>query len=432
MNYPQALAYIQNSNTAFCKPGTERVEELCRRMGDPQNKLSFIHVAGTNGKGSVCAMLEAVLLRAGLRVGVFSSPAVLDFNEQIRVCGAPIGEEAFASLACRIRPIADGMTDRPTSFELLTALAFAHFAETDCEIIVLETGLGGRTDATNVVENTLLSVITGIAKDHTAFLGDTVAAIAREKAGIIKSGRPVLFGGEDDEAYAVIAQAAQEKNAPLYRVERERVRVTEATLRGTRFDFGENKDITLSLMGLYQPYNAATVWTACEILKNTYGFSLGEADRRAALSAVSWRARFEKLSDEPLVIYDGAHNPQGIAAALASIRALFGTQKVLLVTGVLRDKDYHEIALSLASVACRAFTVTLDSPRALDAAEYAQTLCDAGLPAQAFETAADAIEAAKAEAKKSGSPVFCLGSLYLYRAVATCFPQSARREAVTL
>ncbi len=420
MNYTQALRYIENVNTAFCKPGTERTSELCRRMGDPQKSLRVIHIAGTNGKGSTLAMLERILIEAGYKVGVFSSPAVRDFKEQIRINGAPITESALAALTAQAETHVAICADIPTSFELLTAPAFAHFKAEDCHIVILETGLGGKLDATNIIERPLLSIITGIALDHTVFLGDTVAAIAAEKAGIIKEGAPVLFGGADPEAGAVIEKTAKEKNAPFFSVPQEDIRHVRPSLDGTLFDFGARKDIRLSLLGLYQPKNAATVLSAVDILVKN-GLAIPETAVRRGLADTVWHARFEILSKDPLVIYDGAHNPQGIAEAVRSIQAYFGTRKIALLTGVLRDKDYKEIAAMLGAVAAHAFTVTPPSPRALDAAEYADVLRAAGIPTDAHTDIKEAAHAALAYAKKTSLPLICLGSLYLYQSIYPLF-----------
>ena len=416
MTYPEALTYIQGINTAFCKPGLERTYSLCHALGDPQEALRFIHIAGTNGKGSTLAMLESILLAAGYSVGVFSSPAVRDFCEQIRADGKAIEEKDLADLVTEAAPVAEGLTDKPTSFELLTALAFLYFKRQGCDIVLLEAGLGGRLDATNVVKTTVLSVITGIALEHTAFLGDTVEAIAGEKAGIIKPRVPVLFGGEDASAREVIEAKAKALHAPFYAASHDKLLHIRPSLDGTLFDYGEHRDLSLSLLGLYQPKNAATVLEAVRIL-NQNGFSVPETAVRAGLSRTVWHARFEVLSRDPLVIYDGAHNPNGIAEAVRSIKAYFGEQKIVLLSGVLRDKDYTEIADMLALVTLCAFTVTPDSPRALSAKEYAEALRARGIDALPAETVADGVEAALERAKKEQAPLVCLGSLYLYKDV---------------
>lgn len=413
MNYQEALAYIHSVDWTFCKPGLERVTALCEALGNPQDDLKFIHVAGTNGKGSFCAMTASILQAAGYRTGLFTSPYIKVFNERMQVDGAPIADEELAELTASVRPIADAMTDKPTEFELITAIAFLYFKRHHCDVVVLETGMGGRLDATNLIRHPLLSVITGIALDHTAFLGDTIAQIATEKAGIIKSGCPVLWGGENAEAEAVIAAAAQAQNAPYRRVDRLPLQVHEATLDGTRFSYGAYRDVTLSLLGLYQPHNVTTVLTAVTMLKEQ-GFVVSDEAVRVGLASVYWPARFEVLSRRPLVIFDGAHNVQGIAAAVHSIRHYFSTQKVYVLTGVLKDKDYTAIAQQLASVASRAFVLTPDNPRALAGEEYAALLESLGVPATAYGSVGEAYTAARAVAEADGIPLLCLGSLYTY------------------
>ena len=193
MNYTEAIEYIHSVNWTFCKPGLERVTELCHALGDPQDSLKFIHVAGTNGKGSFCAMTDSILRNAGLKVGLFTSPYIVEFNERMRINSLNISDSELCELVETVKPIADKMTDKPTEFELITAIAFLYFARNDCDVVVLECGLGGRLDATNIIKTPILSVITGIALDHTSILGDTVQKIAGEKAGIIKKDVPVLW-----------------------------------------------------------------------------------------------------------------------------------------------------------------------------------------------------------------------------------------------
>lgn len=413
MNYQEALAYIHAVNWTFCKPGLERVTALCEALGNPQDDLRFIHVAGTNGKGSFCAMTASILRAAGYRTGLFTSPYIKVFNERMMIDGQPISDEELAELTAFVRPVADGMTDKPTEFELITAIAFLYFKRHHCDVVVLETGMGGRLDATNLIRHPLLSVITGIALDHIAFLGDTIPQIAAEKAGIIKAGCPVLWGGENVEAEAVIAAAAQEKNAPYHRVDRTSLRVLSADLEGTHIAYGDDDDLTLSLLGLYQPYNAATVLTAVKLLKEQ-GLIISPDAVREGLASVYWPGRFEVLSRQPLTIFDGAHNAEGIGAAVESIRHYFADQKVYVLTGVLQDKDYHAIAHSLAQVASRAFVLTPENPRALAGETYAALLEELGVAAEAYGSIEAAYAAARAAAQADGTPLLCLGSLYTY------------------
>ena len=417
MTYNEALEYIHSVSWTFCKPGLERIGELCEKLGNPQKDMKFVHVAGTNGKGSFCSMLSSTLMESGLCVGLYTSPYIRFFNERMCVNGEPIANDELAELCEYIKPIADGMTDKPTEFELITAVAFEFFKRHNCDIVVLEAGMGGRLDSTNIIRNPLLSVITGIALDHTAFLGDTVEKIAAEKAGIIKDNSPVLYGGTDDIAATVIENTAKNSGSDYHRVDYSKLGNVRPSLDGTTFDYGEYTDLKISLLGMYQPRNASVVINAVEILKNR-GLNISEKNLRDGLSGAKWRGRFEVISRDPLMIFDGAHNPQGISSAVESIKTYFGNEKVYLLTGVLRDKDYSAIAADLSTVASKAFTLTPDSPRALSANEYAETLNSKGIDAKAFDTLADALDTARAEARRGGVPLICLGSLYVYASLA--------------
>jgi len=413
MNYNESIEYIHNISWTFCKPGLERISELCKKLGDPQNSLRFIHVAGTNGKGSFCSMLESVLRAAGLKTGLYTSPYIRYFNERMCVEGKPISNEELAEITSYVRPIADSMTDKPTEFELITAIAFEYFKRNGCDVVVLEAGMGGRLDSTNVIREPLLSVITGIALDHVAFLGDTVEKIAAEKAGIIKDRRPVLWGGDDASAARVIADTAAERGSEFIAVDYSRLENLVSGLDGSRFDFGEHKNVNIKLLGLYQPRNAAVVLSAVDSLRRS-GVDISEDAVRRGLASASWAGRFEIISKEPLIIFDGAHNAQGIEAAVKSIKHYFGDEKIYVLTGVLRDKDYDYIANKLASVAKRAFVMTPDSPRALPAEEYAGVLADKGVAAKHYGSIKEAFYAARERAKADGAPLVCLGSLYVY------------------
>ena len=412
MTYEEALEYIHGISWTFCKPGLERTRELCTALGNPQDELKFIHVAGTNGKGSFCAMLDSVLRAAGYKVGLYTSPYIKIFNERMRVNGANIPGDTLAEITEYVRPIAEKMTDRPTEFELITAIAFEYFKRERCDVVILEAGMGGRLDSTNIISNPILSVITGIALDHTAFLGDTVEKIAAEKAGIIKSA-PVLFGGEDSSARAVIAKRAQECAVPFIEPDYSLIDNLQADLRGTRFSYRHHKDVRINLLGLYQPKNAALVLEAVDAL-SVLGMPIEEKDVLRGLAEASWLARFEIVNYSPLIIFDGAHNPQGIASATESVAHYFGERKVAVITGVLKDKDYGFIANKLARVASYAFTITPDNPRALTAEEYAEVLRKNGVRATPTANIAEAVALAVAEADKNGDAIVCLGSLYTY------------------
>lgn len=409
MTYRQAEDALRGTNRPFCKPGTQRVEALCEALGRPQRSLRVLHVTGTNGKGSFCAIVDAMLTAAGYRVGRFSTPALCEMRETVTVNGESIPEAEFAALAQELLALSEKLPDPPTEFELLTALALKWFDKNNCDLVLLECGMGGLTDATNVIDSPVLSVITGVSVDHTSFLGTTVAEIARQKAGIIKEGRPVLWCGADPEAEAVIRAVATEKNAPLHTVPRERLTLRSWDLSGTVFDFNGREGLHLSLLGLYQADNAANALTAADLLRSM-GWQIPEAALREGLKTVRWKGRFEVLSQSPLIIVDGGHNPEGIARAAESIEAYFCHQKVAIVTGIMADKDYRAVACRLAPLAEEVFCVTPHNPRALPSREYAAVFRALRVSAQACAGGANALR----RAVKTGLPVVCLGSLYMY------------------
>lgn len=421
-----AIAYIHAHKKHPGSGGLSRMRDLLEKCNNPQNGMRFVHIAGTNGKGSVSAMTESVLRSCGYRTGLFTSPYLRAFHERIRVCGKPIPPRALARLVKKIRPIADAMKTPPTEFELITAIGFLYFKEQKCDVVVLEVGLGGRLDPTNVIDSPSISVITGIAMDHTEVLGDTVEKIAAEKAGIIKHGTPVVWGGEHMAARRVIEAAAEEIGATFVAAEDTPVQNATFTLSGVTMDYGAWRGVQMPLLGIYQAKNLATVLKSVEILQRR-GFDLPEARVREGLSSVRWQGRFEKLREHPQVFFDGAHNPEGIAAAKESIECYFPGEKILILTGVMADKDHGEMVRSLAPIAERVFTVTPpDNPRALPAAEYAAEWQAAGVPATAYGRVDDAVSAALSAAKETGQPLFVLGSLYLYGSVDAALAASGQ------
>lgn len=435
MTYQEALDYIHSVCWKGSRPGLERTVELTNRLGRPQDGLKFIHVAGTNGKGSTSAMLASILQKAGYRVGLYTSPFILRFNERIKIDGQDIPDEELARVTELVKPHAEAMADVPTEFELITAIALCYFARHRCDYVVFEVGMGGRLDSTNVIdaETVAASVITGIAMDHTAFLGDTPEKIAAEKAGIIKTGVPVVYGGHhpavgestpSPEAIScgeVIRKKAAEMGAPYLVTDHTRLKSVRADLFGCDFDFGDCKDLHIPLAGLYQPHNAANVLTVVEVLRRS-GLIISEEAVRAGLSDVYWPGRFEILSRSPLIIADGGHNPEGIDAAIASVKTYFKDEKILLLTGVMADKDYTHMVARMGEVTARAFCVRPANDRALDAAKYADAFRAIGIPAHGYATVAEGVEAASAVAAAEGKALLCLGSLYMYGEVRAAVP----------
>lgn len=413
MEYEEALSYIHSFKRTKAHPSLERIKKLLSLMGDPQNTFRAVHVAGTNGKGSFCAMLDTVLRESGYITGLYTSPYIERFNERMCFCGEPVSDGELAEITLYVKRFADTMEDSPTEFDITTAVGFEFFRRKKVDIAVVEAGLGGRFDSTNVFENPLLSVITGVALDHTELLGDTVEKIAFEKAGIIKRATPVLYGGNDISAGRVIEKVAAECGSHLTVTDISDVKIKNADLDGTVFDFGLTDNIHISLLGMCQPYNAANVVNAVRILRKR-GVDIPDRALLSGLEKTRWKARFERLCLSPDVFFDGSHNPQGIDFAVKTIKYYFGEKKVNLVMGVMRDKDYTDMARELAPIAEHVYTLTPDNPRALPSAELAKIFALCGARVTAFDRIKDGVMKALADASSKGCAVVALGSLYLY------------------
>ena len=419
MNYNETLEYIHSVVWRGSRPGLSRTAELLEKTGSPEKGMKFIHVAGTNGQGSTCAMLDSVLRAAGYKTGLYTSPYIVRFNERMKIDGEDISDEELAEIATFVRPFADQMADPPTEFELITAIAFLYFKNHGCDAVVLEVGMGGRLDSTNVIKDPVVSVITGIALDHTAVLGDTIEKIAYEKAGIIKKSRPVVYGGRDDTAFNVIKERADSLGCELTRTDVPGINIVSQNTGGTVFDYRGLSALKIGLTGTYQPENAATVVDTLAVLKKE-GFAISDNALRAGLANASWPARFEMLSSSsPLAFFDGSHNVQGVTAAADSIKALLGGKAVILM-GVLADKDYRDMVSLIAPLAERVFTVTPPSPRALSAEELASVFRGHGVEAGPGEIPVSVANAKRYAAQK-GLPLVMLGSLYMYGEVKKAF-----------
>ncbi len=409
MDYQAALAYIHAVHWAGHKPGLARTRALLAALGGPERGLRFVHVAGTNGKGSTAAMLASCLQCAGYRVGLFTSPFIERFNERIQVDGVPIPDADLARLTGRVRPAADGMADTPTEFEIITALGMLRFAECGCDIVVLEVGMGGALDSTNVIAPPECAVITALGLDHVKELGPTLADIAAAKAGIIKPGSPVVSYGGAPEADAVIARAAAERAAPLTVVDFARLRVTERGLGGQRFDFDGLDGLRLPLLGSYQPKNAAVAVTALRVLR-TRGWDIPDEAIRRGLAEVRWPGRFELLRADPPFLLDGSHNAHGMRATAESLRDYFPGKRFVFLVSIMADKDADGMLRLLLPLAARFVTVTAPSPRAIPAGALAERIRALGGEAEA----APSIEAGvrRAERLAGDGPAAALGTLY--------------------
>jgi dihydrofolate synthase/folylpolyglutamate synthase len=413
MTYKEALGYIHSVTWMGSRPGLSRITELCEKMNNPQNSLRFVHVAGTNGKGSFCCMLSEILSAAGYRVGLFTSPFIKEFNERIRINGENIADEDLAEVTEYVRGFADTMEDLPTEFELITAIALEYFRRQNCDIVVLEVGMGGRLDSTNVITTPVLSVITEISLDHTGMLGDTVEAIAAEKAGIIKEGVPVMFSGTDARARAVVADAAQKMGCAITYPVYDTLIVERSSVEGSTFTYDGQTGYTISLSGLYQPRNAAAVICAVMALRQA-GYSVSDEALRVGLACARWSARFELLRRDPVIIYDGGHNPGGVTVSFASVTQYFPGVKCTALSGIMADKDYAETVEISAPHIARVFTVTPEVPRALHASAYADTYRAHGVEAIPCDSIDSGVAAAIDDARREGRPLIIFGSLYMY------------------
>jgi dihydrofolate synthase/folylpolyglutamate synthase len=401
--------------------GLARTRALLRKLGNPERKLRFVHVAGTNGKGSISAMIASALAEAGCLTGLYTSPYIHDFNERICVNGVPIEDASLAELTECVRFHADAMSDRPTEFEMITALAFQYFFDKACDVVVLEVGLGGRLDATNVIETPELAVISKIAMDHTAELGVSLERIAREKAGVIKSGGLVVSSPQDETAARVIRNKCLAEDARPGFVDEGDIELLARTLDGQRFRFGDEKDYEIPLHGDHQLINAATAILALENLRGR-GFDIPDSAIRSGLRNVCWPGRFEILRREPFFIVDGAHNPDGVRAAVSAFARLFPGKKATFLFGVLADKDYLGMIKILLPAAKRFFVVPPENPKALPSAELvARIRMTAGsYSATVCETVEAGVNAVLNEARKD-DVIIALGSLYMVGAVRNCF-----------
>lgn len=379
MNYDEALKYINNIPKFSKTLGNDDLKRLLTCLGNPQDKLSFIHVAGTNGKGSVCAMTASILRTAGYKVGLYTSPFIEIFNERIQINGQNIPNDALGRVATVVKHEIEALGIEISAFAQITAMAFLYFAEENCDLVVLETGLGGRLDATNVIKAPKVCAITKIGLDHTEYLGDTIEKIAEEKCGIIKIGTPVVTCSSQDSAAMSVIRAACEKNK-------------------TRLFVTEEYSGKLGLLGDYQKANAAIAEKTAQIL------GISEEHITRGLADAKWIARFEFLRDN--LILDGGHNPDGVRALIKSLKKL--GKRVVFVVAMMQDKDIGEVSAEIAAFAERVIVTEVNVPRCIGA----EALAEYFPGAQIEKDSILAVEKALADCQKDELVCVC-GSLYL-------------------
>jgi len=391
--------------------GLDTMRHLMAKLNNPQDKVKFIQVAGTNGKGSTAAYLTSILSEAGIKVGRYTSPAVFSSTEQYFACGSCISESEYAQGMTAVAEAAaslDGET--PTAFEQETALAFWYFAKKGCELAILEAGLGGDMDATNIVTTTVCSIITSISMDHCRILGNKISEIAAHKAGIIKPGAPIICIEQKEDAMEPIRVAAKAADTPLYEVHRDEVRQIFSDKRESIVFFREFENLHLKLLGSCQPENAALAVQAASVLSRSY--PIEKKHIYDGIEKTRWGGRFELHSGSPDIILDGAHNPDGIRRLRESVNQMFGAVPICYVCGVLADKDYEKEIEILFGRASNVFTVTPPSPRAMKSTDLKVAIKERfpQLKVTSFDSE-DGIEKAMEAAVSQNNPVVVCGTL---------------------
>ena len=426
MSIADTLEYIHSVKWQGSKPGLERTRELLAALGNPEKTLKFVHIAGTNGKGSTAACVASVLQTSGYATGLYTSPYIIRFNERMQVNGEYISDEELERFTDEIRPFADAMTDPPTEFELITALAMKYFVYKKCDIVVLEVGMGGELDSTNVIGKPVVAIITAIGYDHVKELGPTLSDIAGAKAGIIKNGCDVVIYGGEPEVEEVFEKVSAEREATLHKADFRRIIHEEYSLDGVRINLDPYGEIAIPLIGAYQPKNVVVAITALELLSEK-GYRIKSDDITAGLANVRWPGRFEILGRDPVFILDGAHNPQGIEATAGSLRRHFGERKIVFIVGVMADKDVDLMISYIAPQAQAFIAVRPDNPRAMGEKALAEKLAVYGIPVSARDTIRAGVAEAIGRAGKEGI-VCALGSLYFSGEIRSAYLSQMRNE----
>lgn len=416
MDWNEAIALLHGANWKHTKIGLERMRDFMHALGDPQEKLRYVHIAGTNGKGSACVMIQSILTAAGFRTGLYISPHLDQFNERLSIDGQMISDADLRRLAARVRAAAETLGEEPTDFEMITAMAFCWFEEQHCDLVVLEVGMGGRLDATNIISSPEVCAIMHIGLDHTEFLGDTVEKVAAEKAGILKPGADCVLYHQLPGVMEVVQKRFADVNpdaaARLVTTDPAAFTARARSIDGQVFDYRNRPELRIQLLGNYQMENAMAVLDIIDCLQRR-GFGISEDAIRVGLARASWPGRFELLSRTPLLIVDGAHNPNGVEALVDTIRAYFPDQKINFVMGVMKDKDYHTMLRLIAPYAARFITELPDAHRALRPEALKseiRTYFDG--PVETADSVTAAVQRAMEIAEGSDAITICFGSLY--------------------
>lgn len=382
MNYQEAIDFIHSTYKFGSKLGLSNITKLTELLGNPQDSYKIIHIAGTNGKGSTSNMIHDVLMAAGYKAGLFISPYLEEFTERIQINKVHIDKEALARITSLVKEKIEIMIEEgynhPTEFEVVTAIGFKYFQEQNIDFLVLEVGLGGRFDATNVVSNTLVSVITSIGYDHMEYLGDTLEKIAFEKAGIIKENSNVVIYPQDENVINTIADIAKTRNANYYLTDKNNIKKINGNLTGQWFKYLKNDvfdlhEVKITFLGEHQLYNALTALRALEIIKLS-GYNITEESILTGFKSVKFAGRFEIIHENPVIVIDGGHNIDGIGAFSKAVREYFKDKKVILFFGMLKDKNPEDILPFLVPLCKEIYTLTPNNPRAMKASDLAELI----------------------------------------------------------
>ena len=419
MKYQEALDYLESLNTYGIVPGLDSITELCRRLGNPQDKLKFVHIAGTNGKGSTLAYVSTVLKCAGYRVGRYLSPTIFEYRERIQVNGKAISKAALCEGVEEIQSVVEAMVSdgfaHPTPFEVETALAFWYFLKKECDIVVLETGMGGLQDATNLITTTQAAVLASISMDHMKFLGNSLKEIAAQKAGIIKEGCEVVSMVQTAEAMEVVERAAKDKHCTLHIADVSFAKNIRYDVEKQRFDYGNLKKLEIGLAGKFQIANAVLAVKTIEVLGQK-GFPVSEEALRKGLKETVWQGRFSVIGKKPLFIVDGAHNEDAAKKLADSIEFYFTNKRIIYIMGILRDKEYDKIIDLTSKYAEQIITITPPgNPRAMAAYDLAKEIARVHPAVTAVDSLEEAVEMSYLLAGKE-DVIIAFGSLsYLGR-----------------
>ena len=399
--------------------GLDNMYDVLNALGNPEDKQKIIIIGGTNGKGSTVAYLSAILREKGLKVGTFTSPEIIVFNDRIQINEQNIPMEDLEAITLKIKKITEQQKIPITEFEMITAIAIEYFSQEDCDITLLEVGMGGRLDATNSVRNPLLSIIMRIGLDHTDFLGNTIEEITMEKAGIIKENTPIILYNEDDRVYNIVHKICEEKNSKLITNDLEAIKYKEMDLDGITFDYKDFKDLKLSMLGRNQMANASMALEGIQVINELLDLEITEEDIRNGLKKGRIIGRFQKISDKPLIFLDGGHNLQAVMALKENLESLFPDKKIVFITGFLKDKDYRECIKTVGPLSNVFLTVEPDNSRSLDSKKLRDVILEEGFKAINMDHMENALNFVHSMYQDEIIVIF--GSLYEIREVLDYF-----------